>query len=87
VFSQQEAYPAQLEVMLQAKHCNGRVLNAGIDGDTTWGMLNRLERAVPADTRVVILQPVATTSDMEQLAGAMPIFRRLLNGYALVRSR
>ena len=55
--SQQEAYPAQLEVMLRARHYDGRVASAGISGDTTWGMLNRLERAVPEGTRVVILQP------------------------------
>jgi acyl-CoA thioesterase-1 len=55
--SPQEAYPAQLEVMLRARHYDGRVANAGISGDTTWGMLNRLETAVPTGTRVVILQP------------------------------
>ena len=55
--SPQEAYPAQLEFMLRARHYNGRVDNAGISGDTTWGMLNRLERAVPMGTRVVILRP------------------------------
>ena len=36
---------------------NARVANAGINGDTTAGMLRRLDRAVPAGTRVVILQP------------------------------
>ena len=55
--SQQEAYPAQLEVMLRARHYSGRVANAGISGETTWGMLNRLNAAVPDGTRVVILQP------------------------------
>src|SRR5215469_9095300 len=55
--SQQEAYPAQLEVMLRARHYSGRVANAGISGDTTWGMLNRLNAAGPDGTRVVILQP------------------------------
>jgi acyl-CoA thioesterase-1 len=55
--SQQEAYPAQLESMLRARHYDGRVANAGVSGETTWGMLNRLETAVPAGTRVVILQP------------------------------
>jgi acyl-CoA thioesterase-1 len=55
--SQQEAYPAQLEGMLRARHYHGRVADAGVNGDTTWGMLNRLETAVPSDTRVVILQP------------------------------
>ena len=51
------AYPAQLEAMLRAKGYRGRVLNAGISGDTTAGMLTRLDSAVPPDTRVVILQP------------------------------
>ena len=34
-----------------------RVVNAGINGDTTEGMLGRLDRAVPNGTRAVILQP------------------------------
>ena len=55
--SRQEAYPAQLEIMLRARHYDGGVANAGVSGDTTWGMLNRLESAVPIGTRVVILQP------------------------------
>jgi hypothetical protein len=63
--SQQEAYPAQLEAMLRARHYDGRVANAGVSGDTTWGMLNRLETAVRAGTRVVILQPGAMMSGME----------------------
>ena len=84
--SQQEAYPAQLEAMLRARHYDGRVANAGVSGDTTWGMLNRLDAAVPDGTRVVILQPGATTRDMEHRAGAMPIFRRSSNGSGLVRS-
>ena len=53
----QQAYPAQLEAMLRSKGYNGRVLNAGINGDTTAGMLARLDTAVPNGTRVVILQP------------------------------
>ena len=53
----QEAYPAQLEAMLRAKGYNGHVVNAGISGDTTDGMLARLDTAVPNGTRVVILQP------------------------------
>jgi acyl-CoA thioesterase-1 len=55
--SRQEAYPAQLEIMLRARHYDGGLANAGVSGDTTWGMLNRLESAVPIGTRVVILQP------------------------------
>jgi acyl-CoA thioesterase-1 len=51
-----EAYPAQLEAMLRAKGIDAHVINAGINGDTTGGMLSRLG-AVPAGTRIVILQP------------------------------
>jgi acyl-CoA thioesterase-1 len=50
-------YPAQLEAMLKAKRCNVSVVDAGVSGDTTGGMLARLDSAVPQGTRVVILQP------------------------------
>ena len=36
-----QAYPAQLEAILRAKGSNVRVVNAGINGDTTEGMLGR----------------------------------------------
>lgn len=52
-----QAYPAQLEAILRAKGLSVRVVNAGINGDTTEGMLQRLDRAVPNGTRAVILQP------------------------------
>ena len=52
-----QAFPAQLEAILRAKGTNVRVVNAGINGDTTEGMLQRLDRAVPNGTSAVILQP------------------------------
>jgi acyl-CoA thioesterase-1 len=52
-----QAYPAQLEAMLKAAGHSVRVINAGINGDTTAGMLARLGSAVPNGTKVVILQP------------------------------
>jgi acyl-CoA thioesterase-1 len=55
--SRSQAYPAQLEALLRARGVNVRVVNAGINGDTTGGMLNRLDRAVPKGTSVVVLQP------------------------------
>jgi acyl-CoA thioesterase-1 len=51
-----EAFPAQLEAMLRANGRNMHVANAGISGDTTAGMLARLSSAVPAGTKIVILQ-------------------------------
>jgi len=55
--STSEAYPAQLEAMLRARGLDVTVVNAGISGDTTGGMMARLDSAVPKGTRVVILQP------------------------------
>ena len=52
-----EAYPAQLEALLRARGLAVRVANAGVNGDTTAGMLRRLEGALSGDTKVVILQP------------------------------
>jgi acyl-CoA thioesterase-1 len=52
-----QAYPAQLEAILRARGSNVRVVNAGINGDTTEGMLRRLDQAVPNGVSAVILQP------------------------------
>ena len=53
----EQAYPAQLERLLRARGVNARVINAGIAGDTTAGMLARLDSAVPNGTSLLILQP------------------------------
>src|SRR6516162_5788035 len=55
--SADQAYPAQLEAMLRARGLDVNVINAGISGDTTGGMVARLDSAVPKGTKVVILQP------------------------------
>jgi acyl-CoA thioesterase-1 len=52
-----QAYPAQLEAILRARGSSVHVVNAGINGDTTEGMLRRLDHAVPNGTSAVILQP------------------------------
>jgi acyl-CoA thioesterase-1 len=53
--SPSEAWPAQLEGMLRAKGSGAHVTNAGVSGDTTGEVLARLSSAVPAGTKVVIL--------------------------------
>lgn len=53
--SSADAWPAQLEDMLAAKGRHVHVANAGINGDTNAGMLNRLDSAVPAGTMIVLL--------------------------------
>ena len=51
-----QAYPAQLEAILRAKGHTVRVINAGINGNTTRQMLGRLDSATKGAS-VVILQP------------------------------
>jgi acyl-CoA thioesterase-1 len=51
-----QAFPAQLEALLRAKGIDAHVRNAGIAGDTTAGMLRRMDAAVPNGTQIVILQ-------------------------------
>src|SRR6202000_887460 len=50
-----EAFPEQLQAMLAAQGSSLTVSNAGIYGDTTTGVLGRLDSAVPQGTRIVIL--------------------------------
>ena len=52
-----DAYPAQLELLLRQKGYDVRVINSGVNGQTTGAMLQRLEGSVPPETSVVILQP------------------------------
>jgi acyl-CoA thioesterase-1 len=51
------AYPAVLERLLRQKGIEAHVTNAGVNGDVTTGMRNRLDAAVPKSTDIVILQP------------------------------
>lgn len=55
----QSAYPALLQALLRKKGIEANVTNAGVAGDVTSGMLNRLDGAVPKGTDIVILQPGA----------------------------
>ncbi len=53
--SRSEAFPAQLKAMLRAKGYAVSVINAGVSGDGTQQMLARIDYAIPAGTRVVLL--------------------------------
>jgi acyl-CoA thioesterase-1 len=55
----QAAYPAQLQALLRKKGIDANVTNAGVAGDVTARMLNRLDGVVPKGTDIVILQPGA----------------------------
>ena len=54
---EQNAYPAVLERLLRQKGIDAHVTNAGVLGDVTAGMRNRLDATVPKGTDIVILQP------------------------------
>ena len=51
-----QAFPAELELLLKEKNCNTSVLNAGVPGDTTYGLNQRLPGVVSADTKVLVLE-------------------------------
>jgi acyl-CoA thioesterase I len=78
-----EAWPARLEAMLRAKGYQATVANAGISGDTTAGMLERLDSAVPNGTELVILaiynynDPPKGISAAEHAANIQKILDRL----------
>ena len=50
------AFPALVEASLQAAGYDVEVTNRGISGDTTGGMLARVDSAVPSGVRVAIVQ-------------------------------
>jgi acyl-CoA thioesterase-1 len=65
--SSSEAFPAQLERMLAAKGYNAHIANAGINGNTNSEMLARLDQAVPAGTRIVLLGMIGGTYNARRL--------------------
>lgn len=54
---EQNAYPAVLQALLRKKGIAANVINAGVNGDVTSGMLRRIDAAVPKGTDIVVLQP------------------------------
>ena len=53
----ENAFPARLQTILKERSINAVVTSAGVIGDTTGGMLRRIDSAVPNNTNIVILQP------------------------------
>ena len=50
-----EAYPSLLQARMRAENYPHRVVNAGVSGDTTAGALRRLDSAIEADTRILVV--------------------------------
>jgi acyl-CoA thioesterase-1 len=54
--SPSDSYPSQLEAMLRARGKGYSIVNAGISGDTSAGILARVDSDVPQGTRIVVLE-------------------------------
>lgn len=68
--SPDQAFPAQLEAMLRAKGYDAHVANAGVNGDTTSGMLGRLNSSVPDGTQIAIVGVNNPDNDIRAGQGA-----------------
>jgi len=82
----QQAFPARLEALLRTSGHDVRTVNAGVSGDTTYGMLVRLDAAAPPGTRIVIVQggyndlqrgsgPAAITANVEAILARLRVRR------------
>lgn len=76
------AYPSQLQGMLRAKGYDAHVTASGVPFQTTGGMLERLDSAVPRGTSIVILQPGSNDlrffgSEQQRNANIAAIVRQL----------
>ena len=63
-----EAYPAQLEAALNARGHRVTVTNQGVDGDTTAGVLARLDSAVPDGADIVVFDVGANDKVLHHLS-------------------
>lgn len=80
--SPEHAYPVRLQALLRAKGIDATVANAGFAGDTTGGMLARLDSVAPAGTHIVVLQPGTNDERMglgAERAGNIDKMRTLLD--------
>jgi acyl-CoA thioesterase-1 len=77
-----EAFPAQLENMLRADGFNVQVINAGVDGDTTSGMLFRMDSVIPPGTKITIVQP--GENDFRSRKRGLSVEQHLANIEAIV---
>jgi acyl-CoA thioesterase I len=72
VVSSDEAWTTLLERMLRAKGTNVSVSNEGVFGDTSDGLLGRLDSAVPEGTRVVIIECCGNDNKMGRTVANTP---------------
>jgi acyl-CoA thioesterase I len=63
-----QTYPAQLQAMLMAKGIPARVINAGINGNSSADLLARLNSAVLNGTRLVIIETAVGNESRKHVA-------------------
>ena len=68
--AESDAFPAQIENLLRAKGIDAHVSNQGVPGDTTSGMLNRINSAVPPGTQIVLLEIPGGNDRKQQMSPA-----------------
>jgi GDSL-like Lipase/Acylhydrolase len=70
-----QSYPSQLQAMLRAKAYDVSVINKGVNGDTTVGMLARVG-SVPSGTRLVLFEYARPNEARATLAIPQRIWRQ-----------
>jgi acyl-CoA thioesterase I len=64
-----ESYPAQLQALLKAKGYDVRVVNMGVNGDSTAGILARV-KSVPQGTRLVLVEYAKGNEDRHHITNS-----------------
>ena len=81
-----DAYPARLERALKARGHDAHVVNAGVPGDTTKGVMNRIHTAVPEGTQIVVLS-IGINDILEFGIDRPTVFRNLYGIIEALRDR
>jgi acyl-CoA thioesterase-1 len=66
--STQDAFPAQIQAMLQAKGISAQVSVSASDGENSAKLLGRVD-SIPADTKLVLIEPVRANDQRDGIAG------------------
>jgi acyl-CoA thioesterase-1 len=67
-----QSFPAAIERIMRAKGYDVRVINLGVSGDSSAGMLSRLG-SIPPGTKVVVLQPGTNDGPLFGMAPAQSV--------------
>ncbi|MDI3468091.1 MAG: hypothetical protein OJF62_000154 [Pseudolabrys sp.] len=80
-----QAFPAQLQALLRARGIDADVINAGVGGDTSAGMLARIDSDVPDGTQIVILDRANGNDRKAGLKGRQDSYIREIKAHLRAR--